>query len=395
MKTNLITGWKMMKVEDLAVRISAGGTPRRDKQEYWKNGSINWLKISDLKSMYIDKTEEKITKLGQENSSAKLFPKGTVVYSIFATLGAVGILNMEATTNQAIVGIVPKKELILDQFLYYCLKAERNKLLAKKSHTTQDNLNLTILKNHEIPVPSLSVQKQIVYILREIEQIKKIRTEAIELTKDFLKGLFLEMFADGITKHSDHVSLESITIRITDGEHITPRRVERGIYLLSARNVLNHSITLEDVDFIDENEYTRISKRIKPQKGDVLVSCSGSIGRAARVKDSYKFQLVRSVALIRPDVEKLNSIYLEYFFGTDYMQKQILKSVNQSNQANLFQGQIKKLQIYLPPLDMQNKFASIVENIEITQEYQIESKKHIDHLFSILMYRAFNGEFVC
>ena len=92
-----------MKLIEVSESIFAGGTPRRDKPEYWNNGHIPWLKISDMKDPYISETDEKITEEGLKNSSAKLFPKGTLVYSIFATLGAIGILNIKATTNQAII----------------------------------------------------------------------------------------------------------------------------------------------------------------------------------------------------------------------------------------------------------------------------------------------------
>lgn len=84
MKNKLPEGWIMMKLMDISKDISAGGTPSRDKKEYWENGTIPWLKIADMKSLYIKKTEEKITKLGLDNSSAKLFPKGTLVYSKFS-----------------------------------------------------------------------------------------------------------------------------------------------------------------------------------------------------------------------------------------------------------------------------------------------------------------------
>src|SRR3989338_6381182 len=131
-RTNMPGRWKEMKLIEVSQSISAGGTPRRDKKEFWNNGTIPWLKISDMKDTYISKTNEKITENGLKNSSAKLFPKGTLVYSIFATLGAIGILEINATTNQAIVGITPKKEIIDTKYLYYCLQSERNKILEKK-----------------------------------------------------------------------------------------------------------------------------------------------------------------------------------------------------------------------------------------------------------------------
>jgi len=175
-------GWTRVKLKDIAESISAGGTPRRNVKEYWGNGHIPWLKISDLKSVYISKSGEKITQKGLENSSAKLFPKGAVLFSIFATLGAVGIVEKASTTNQAIAGIVPNNNLIDTKYLYYSLKAERKNIIAKKTHATQDNINLTILRNHEIFIPPLETQKKIVSALEKAEQLKQWRNESDKLT---------------------------------------------------------------------------------------------------------------------------------------------------------------------------------------------------------------------
>lgn len=93
-----------MKLRDICI-IQSGGTPARSKPEFWTNGSIPWVKISDLNSKYVFRTEEMITQLGLSSSSAKLFPKGTLIYTIFATLGEVAILDIDAATNQAIAGL--------------------------------------------------------------------------------------------------------------------------------------------------------------------------------------------------------------------------------------------------------------------------------------------------
>ena len=71
--------------------------------------------------------------------------------------------------------------------------------------------------------------------------------------------------------------------RITDGEHATPKRSSSGYYLLSARNILNGRIDLSDVDYVGTDEYRRIRQRCNPEPGDVLISCSGTVGRVAVV----------------------------------------------------------------------------------------------------------------
>ena len=175
------------------------------------------------------------------------------------------------------------------------------------------------------------------------------------------KSQFIEMFGDPVRnpKGWPVQNFEDISILITDGEHATPRRSEKGIYLLSARNILNHALQLDDVDFIDEEEFSRIARRVIPQEGDVLISCSGSIGRCCVVPANLRFQMVRSAALIRFS-DAINPIYAEWLITSNELQRQIAQSATQSSQANLFQGKIQKLHGYVPPKALQDEFALFV-----------------------------------
>jgi type I restriction enzyme, S subunit len=107
-------------------------------------------------------------------------------------------------------------------------------------------------------------------------------------------------------------NIQNISLKVTDGEHITPQRSESGYYLLSVRNVANEGIKLDDVDYVPEQEYERIRKRCDPEIGDILVSCSGSVGRIAIV-DANNYVMVRSVALIKHQHNFIKSSFLPTF----------------------------------------------------------------------------------
>ena len=161
---------KYMKLEEIA-KVSAGGTPKRSETSYWKNGNIPWVKISDIKSKYVNLTEEFITEKGLNNSSAKLFPKGTILYTIFATLGECAILEIDAATNQAIAGINITTEKVLNDYLYYYLKSIKKKIINKGRGVAQNNINLKILKNIIVPVPDIETQKKIIKVLDITENV--------------------------------------------------------------------------------------------------------------------------------------------------------------------------------------------------------------------------------
>lgn len=142
--------------------------------------------------------------------------------------------------------------------------------------------------------------------------------------------------------------ISECSLRITDGEHLTPTRTESGYYLLSARNILNGKIDTTDVDYVGKEEYFRIRKRCNPEYGDVLISCSGSIGRVATVPKDFECVMVRSAALIKPNYSKANGQYIQYFLQSSIGQNQIFASMNQGAQPNLFLNHIQNLRIVLP-----------------------------------------------
>lgn len=151
--------------------ISSGGTPSRSKSEFWDNGIIPWVKISDMKSMYITDTEEKITELGLKKSSAKLFSSGTFLISIFATLGEVSILDIDAATNQAIAGMIPKYS-IDSEYTYIALTQLKDHILEIGRGAAQNNINLSILKDLEIPMPSEEKRRLFSEFVQESDKSK-------------------------------------------------------------------------------------------------------------------------------------------------------------------------------------------------------------------------------
>lgn len=168
--------------------------------------------------------------------------------------------------------------------------------------------------------------------------------------------------------------LDDIALKITDGEHATPVRVEKGHYLLSARNVRDGFIDVTDVDYVGTEEFERIRKRCDPNAGDILLSCSGSIGRVAVVDANYKYAMVRSAALIKHSQANVDSDFLSLALRSPCLQIQIERSSKQSAQANLFIEPIRRLVVLIPPLAEQKRIVAKVEQLMALMD-QLEAQQ--------------------
>lgn len=140
-------------VKDFCKNITSGGTPNRGISEYY-NGSINWLKSGEVHNNIITNTEEKISEMGLKNSSAKIFPKNTVLMAMYGvTAGEVGLLDIETSTNQAICGMICNS--FEDAFLlYFSLRKNQIDIKRLANGGAQDNLNQDIIKETKIIIPN-------------------------------------------------------------------------------------------------------------------------------------------------------------------------------------------------------------------------------------------------
>ena len=154
-KTGLPEGWRMGKVADLCSMIGSGGTPSTSNADYY-NGNINWFSTKELQDNFVFESEKKITEEGLKNSSAKFFPKGSVVMALYAapTVGRLGILGKESAFNQAACGFVADEEVCCNEFVYLFFLQSRTELNNLANGAAQQNINVGIAKNFPSVIPA-------------------------------------------------------------------------------------------------------------------------------------------------------------------------------------------------------------------------------------------------
>ena len=377
------------KLEDIC-EIASGGTPKRSEDSYWKNGKIPWLKISDIKSKYVDKSEEHITQKGLDNSSAKLFKKGTIIYTIFATVGEVAILNIDATTNQAIAGLTIKDSAQINpSYLFYFLKSIKKQMHLLSRGVAQNNINLSVLRQIKVPIPDLNVQERIVNALDQMQNNIKLRQMELSKLDTLIKARFVEMFGDpGLVHHENKVcNLENVAEVRSSHRIFTREFTKSGVPFYRGTEISLLANGKEPIHsyYISKARYDEITKNdSKPKIGDLLMPSICDKGQIWLVNTSKPFYYKDGrVLCISPNREKFNTIFFHQYMK---MKSQIeyLKIGSGSTFAEFKIFQLKKLKINIPPLKLQNEFASFVQ--------QVDKSKVVNNL---IMKYIISIDFIC
>ena len=390
--------WSSVKLGDTC-DVIAGGTPKRSEPSYW-GGDIPWVKISDMLEGRISQTEETITRAGLRSSSAKLLPPGTLLVSIFATIGRTAVLDCEAATNQAIVGVIPKQHGQFDErFLQYSLRRKTQELQRQGRGVAQANINGSLLKATEIPMPPLAEQQRIAVILDAADALRAKRREALAQLETLIQSTFLDMFGDPVTNPMGwEVTTVSRIGSVQGGLQVTSKRrslpIERPY--LRVANVFRGFLELDEIKTIRliKSELLRTSLDYE----DILIveghGNKAEIGRCARWDGSidecvHQNHLIR----LRCDRSKASPIYVENFINSPGGRRSLIGTSRTTSGLNTISvSKVGGSEIQLPSLDLQHRFASIAESVERQKASQRAHLTELNTLFASLQSRAFRGD---
>ena len=399
--SELPKGWKEVKLSDLA-EIQSGGTPSRSNSAYW-NGDIPWVKISDIKGKYVTETEEFITEEGLMNSSAKMFERGTILFSIFATIGKVAILNIDATTNQALVGL-KNNELVDKSFLVYALIELSKRISNLGKGVAQKNINISILKDVRIPLPTFTEQKQIAEkldkLFGQIETIKEASNKIPELLKNFRQQVFTYAVTGKLIESTPEPRM--LGELIDELKYGTSKKADydiEGFPVLRIPNINNGEIDSSDLKYVplDDKEYNQLAL----QEGDILVIRSNGslsiVGQCAIVRKECENWVYAGYLIRIRCTHELLPEYLNYIFQSYQVRKQIVeKSHSMSGVNNFSADKIKQLEIAWYPVEVQKQIVDKLNSIfgklnEIEKQYNTLCEK-LEKLPQTLLCKAFKGE---
>ena len=362
-------GWEYSTIGKICKTYS-GGTPLKNVKEYYQNGNIPWLRSGEVCKKYIFETELFITQKGLENSSAKYYPIDTVVVAMYgATAAQVGILKIEATSNQAVCGILPNSK-FLPEFLYYFFCYRKEFLASQAQGGAQPNISQVKIKNLEIPVPPLSEQQSIVDYLdsafAKIDAMKANSEKALNEAKALFQASLKEMLEP--KEGWEENKLVSLTSKIGSGA--TPKGgrkvyIEKGCHLIRSMNIQYNEFKYEDLAHITDDAADQL-KSVQIQENDVLFNITGaSIARCCVVPDDVLPARVNQHVSILRIKQGILPRFLSYLLNSPEHQKELLKigEAGSTRQA-LTKTDLENHLIAYPNVDIQSKILCTLDSLK-------------------------------
>jgi type I restriction enzyme S subunit len=330
-------------------------------------------------------------------SPTKLSAPGDIILCIRATIGDLNWSDKEYCIGRGVAGLRSRRAKLDQNYLWHWLSFSANELKAKGRGATFLQVSKADIGSLQIPLPTLVEQKRIAAILDAADALRAKRRESLVQLDSLLQSTFLDLFGDPVTnpKGWKAVVLKSIA-DLENGDRSSnypsgPDILDKGILFLSTKNISENQLVLDNCQFISEEKFQSLS-RGKLRKYDLVITLRGTLGSCAIFDCSYDTGFINAQILILHPKENVSPAFLHSFLTSASMKDHFSKMATGVAVKQLTAKQIGNLSVPLPPLDLQRRFATIVESVE---QQKARLRKHLaelDTLFASLQQRAFNGD---
>ncbi|MDO9852853.1 restriction endonuclease subunit S [Glaesserella parasuis] len=427
-----MSSWELKKLSEVA-DIIGGATPKSDVDEYF-NGDIPWITPKDLsgyKNRYISKGERNITKLGLENSSAKLLPKGAVLFTSRAPIGYVAIADNEVSTNQGFKSLVLKDGNI-PEFFYYLLKHNIPLFEARATGSTFKEVSGQVVKNTELLIPSIDIQKKIVDLVSPLDEKIELNTQINQTLEQIAQTIFKSWFIDFDPVHAKanarasgqtaeqatQAAMAVISGKNTQELHrlqtANPEQYqqlweiaeafpsgfdEEGVprgweerYLKDVCNIVygkglpKNKLTEKGFYVFGANGVIGFYDSYTYEKPQVLIGCRGTVGQ---VTLSYPYSFVTNNSLV---IEYENSCVSMYYLEK-YLSNINLKEISSGSvQPQITIQNMSKVKILIPNIEILNFYSEKVKEIYDKRLHHFYENQSLSKVRDLLLPKLLSGE---
>lgn len=363
-------GWEYKKLGEVCMHKNK---ILRAAKHYASNEQINYIDISSIdNSQNIILSTTPYVFSDAPSRAQQIVEKGDVLVSLVRpNLKNIAIVNIDNNRLVASSGfcVLRAETNINNRYIFYIVRgnAFTKYLLGRVQGANYPAVREDDVKSYSIPIPPLAEQERIVAELDLLSSIIDKKKAQLKELDQLAQSIFYDMFGDPITNEKgwEVKKLSDICEKITDGTHDTPKRLDVGVKFITGKHIRPFFIDYDNSDYVAEEVHNEIYKRCNPEYGDVLYTNIGAgIGNAALNVVEYEFSM-KNVALLKLKKNSIIGYFVVHFLNDDKMKSNIIE--NHSNggaQRFLSLKAISKIRIIIPPLPLQQEFASKVEAIE-------------------------------
>ena len=324
--------------------------------------------------------------LGYTDESDNVFKDNlpVIIFDDFTT--AIKYVNFPFKVKSSAMKILKaKKEIAHIKYLFYCMSIIKVDTQLHKRYWISKYTNI------EIPLPPIEEQKRIADILDKASSLIDLRKQQLEKMDLLIKSKFIDMFGEPVTnpKGWEVKKIENVIKNIRYGTSIPPVFSYSGFMFIRATNIKKGKITKYDMKYISAQEAIKIDK-CKVYGGELLIVRSGvNTGDTCVITKDYEKQYAGYDLIVEMDKTFINSIFINELLNTRYMEVFIKPLTRRAAQPHINSDQIKSLQIMVPPIELQNDFASFVEQVEKQKTVMQLSLEKMEMNYNALMQEYF------
>ena len=386
------------KLKDVGIIIT-GNTPSKKNEEYYNSNDINFFTPIDFKDGKLNDFKESVKYISNNaKEKARILPQGSVLVTCIGIIGKVGIVQKESAFNQQINAIIPNKEIMNNRYLAYWLISKADYLRKKANAPVVPIINKTDFQEIELNVPNLKVQEEVVKKLDKVQKLIDIGNEKKILLDELINNIFIDLFGNPSinNKKFEKVKLRECLINIDNGKSFVCKNFARtndypAILKLSAVTYGYYNQE-ENKALIDEDMYI---SSVEVKKGDLLFTRKNTpelVGMSTYVYNTMPNLMLPDLIFRLNTNEKCNKVFLWKLINHKQFRNRITQISNGSakSMSNISKERLMDLEIILPPIELQNKFADFIEKVEKQKEQIKNNLKEIETLKNEVMNKYFD-----
>lgn len=361
------------------------------KSNKYVEDGIRIIRIANVQKGYIEDNSPVFYPLYCNEIEKYMLEEGDLLMSLTGNVGRVALLQAEmlpAALNQRVACLRLKSDRLTKGYLFHILNSDffEQQCIQTSNGVAQKNMSTEWLKEYQIPLYSRNEQLKITDTLDRLRCIIDSRTNEISMLDDLIKSRFVEMFGDPVINSlrwpKALIGDNCFVTKLAGFEYTQYINYEDSgdVAMVKAQNVKNGKLNRKDLSFIS-NEVSDSLSRSQLAPGDVVMTYVGAnIGDVAVIDSEYKYHLAPNVAKIRPNAEVYDPIYFMYMLML--LNSYIVKNSADTAKAALGMERIRKLDVFVPPIEVQRRFADFVHQVDKSKllEWINLAKKSFDLL---------------